>query len=61
MHPTGIRRRSFLLSGLASTGLILIAGCGEGASEAPPKPEEDPSVKAKDSMDFYKKNMNKPK
>ena len=59
MHSRNWRRRSILLAGLLSAGVLPIVGCGSGESQAPPKAEEDPTVKAKDSMDFYKNNMKK--
>ena len=47
-------RRSFLLSGLSVAGGLFLAGCGESQKEGSLKVEEDPTDKAKESMDFYK-------
>jgi hypothetical protein len=55
-------RRSFLLSGLALSGGALLAGCGGGDDKAiEVTKQEDPSIKGKSSMDFYKNNMLKKK
>lgn len=54
-------RRSFLLSCFAAASGLVLGGCSGSEQSAPPKAEDDPSVKAKDSMDFYKnKVMKKP-
>jgi hypothetical protein len=51
-------RRSFLLSGLALSGGALLAGCGGGDEKAiEVTKQEDPSLKAKESMEYYQKNM----
>ena len=50
-------RRSFLLSGLSFASVVFFAGCGGGEKEGTlAKVDEDPADKAKDSMDYYKKN-----
>ena len=54
-------RRSFLLSGLALSGGVLLAGCGGDDKPVEVIKQEDPSIKSKDSMDFYKNNMLKKK
>jgi hypothetical protein len=40
--------------------LLALSGCGD-SSKTEAVPPEDPSVKAKDSMDYYLKSMNKQK
>ena len=53
-------RRSFLLSGLALAGGVLLAGCDSGSNkEIEVTKQENPADKAKASMDFMKKNMGK--
>jgi hypothetical protein len=61
MRNENAGRRSFLLTSLALAGGALLAGCEGGGSDKVEtvKPAEDPSVKAKESMDFYKNNMKK--
>ena len=53
-------RRSFLRAGLAASCAAVVAGCGGEASQGVEvTKQEDPAVKAKDSMDFYKKSQQK--
>jgi hypothetical protein len=62
MHSSRTIRRSSLLLTL-SVGLIAplaLAGCGEKVEAPSAAPEDSPNVKAKDSMDFYKKSKNIP-
>jgi hypothetical protein len=55
-------RRSFLLSGLALSGGVLLAGCGGGDDKAiEVTKQDDPAAKAKASMEYYQKNMLKKK
>jgi len=57
MHSERIARRSFLLSAFAATGAAsLLAGCGDDSKEVTVTKQEDPSLKAKESMEFYQKN-----
>ena len=39
-----------------SSSLLAVSGCGGGSDELV-TPVEPPAVKAKDSMDYYKKSM----
>jgi hypothetical protein len=45
-----------LTLGLAVLAGPLLAGCGGEETKAPPKEEDIPAAKGKDSMDFYRKN-----
>jgi hypothetical protein len=40
--------------------MLALSGCGD-SSKTEMVPPEDPAVKAKDSMDYYLKSMNKQK
>jgi hypothetical protein len=56
-------RASFLRSSAGAFGLLvvgsLLPGC-DSKTEAPAmKPEEEPAVQAKDSMEFYRNKMKK--
>ena len=53
-------RRSFLLGGVAAvSGSLLLGGCGDAAKPTADAKQDDPTVKAKESMDYYKNNMMK--
>jgi len=55
MNRTQNCRRSFLFNGLPVAFAVLFAGCGGGEKEGTLKVDVDPADKAKDSMDYYKK------
>lgn len=57
MHREWMARRSFLLSALAAVGGGLLAGCADASKDVEVTKQEDPSIKAKESMDFYKNSM----
>ena len=62
MHSSrAIRRSTFLLTlafGLAAP--VALSGCGDSAKTELAAPENKPMVRAKDSMDYYKKSHNIP-
>ena len=53
-----VRRLSWSLC-LAIASGPLLAGCGDEANNKPLTEEELPAAKGKDSMDFYRKQMQK--
>ena len=60
MHRALASRRMFLLAGLAATCGAALGGCDGGSGkDATVTKQEDPSIKAKESMDYYKNNMGK--
>ena len=62
MYQDRVVRRSFLALGLTAVGgCLFLAGC-DGASKEPTlTKQDDPNEKARDSMNFYKKEIAKTK
>lgn len=50
---------AFLLGPAVIACTAAISGCGDSDGPAEFKPENAPAAKAKDSMDYFRNNMNK--
>ena len=57
MHRSRVSRRSLLRSGAALACALAAAGCGGEDRQDAAVREADPNEKAKESMDYYKKNV----
>lgn len=50
---------AFLLGPALLAGTAAISGCGDSDGPAEFKPENAPAARGKDSMDYFRNNMNK--